>query len=138
MLLLGGNVAGDFQPKPLLVYPSENLRALKGCPKPNLPVAWRSHKGVWVTTSLSQEWFVHFWPAMERYCAPYGLLYKALLILDSAPGHPGSLDDLSEHVRVGYMPKKTRALVRPMNQDAVATFKACCLCRVFRLLVLWV
>lgn len=136
MLLLGGNVAGNFQPKPLLVYPSENLHALKGCPKPNLPVAWRSHKGVWVTMSLFQEWFVHFWPAMERYCAQYGLPRKALLILDSAPGHPGSLDDLSEHVRVGYMPRKTRALVRPMNQDAVATFKACCLRRVFRLLVL--
>lgn len=94
-LLLGGNVAGNFKLKPLLVYPSENLRALKGCSKPNLPMLWRSHKKAWVTMSLFQEWFVHFFcPAVERYCAQHGPQHKALLILDSAPDHPDNLDDL--------------------------------------------
>lgn len=41
-LLLGGNAAGDFKLKPLLVYPSENQRALRGCSKASLPVVWRS------------------------------------------------------------------------------------------------
>ncbi|XP_004386991.1 tigger transposable element-derived protein 1-like [Trichechus manatus latirostris] len=134
-LLLGSNAAGDFKLKPLLVYPSENPRALKGFSKPNLPVVWRSHKKAWVTMSLFQEWFVHFFcPAVERYCAQNGLPYKALLILDSAPGHPGNLDDLSDHVRVEYLPKNTTALIQPMNQDVIATFKACYLRRVFHLL----
>ncbi|XP_049558737.1 tigger transposable element-derived protein 1-like [Orcinus orca] len=134
-LLLGSNAAGDFKLKPLLVYPSENPRALRGFSKPNLPVLWRSHRKAWVTVSLFQEWFVHFFcPAVERYCARHGLPYKALLVLDSTPGRPGNLDDLSDHVRVEYLPKDTTALIQPMTQDVVATFKACYLQRVFRLL----
>lgn len=135
-LRLGGSAAGDLKLKPLLLYPSENLHALKGCSRPNLPMVWRSHKKAWVTMSILQEWFVHFCPAVERDCARYGLPYKALLILDSAPGHPGNLDDLSDHVRVLHLPKKTMALVQPMNQDIVATFKACYPRTVFRLLAL--
>ncbi|XP_039735413.1 tigger transposable element-derived protein 1-like [Pteropus medius] len=111
-LLLGGNAAGDFKLKPLLVNPSENPRALKGFSAPSLPVLWRSHKDAWVTTSLFQEW--------------------ALLILDSAPGHPGNLDDLSDHVRVEHLPKNSTALLQPLNRDVVATFKVHDLRRVFR------
>nr|XP_058901570.1 tigger transposable element-derived protein 1-like [Kogia breviceps] len=134
-LLLGSNAAGDFKLKPLLVYPSENPCALRGFPKPDLPVLWRSHRRAWVTVSLFQEWFVHFFcPAVERYCARHGLPYKALLVLDSTPGRPGNLDDLSDHVRVEYLPKDTTALIQPMTQDVVATFKACYLRRVFCLL----
>ncbi|XP_057575700.1 tigger transposable element-derived protein 1-like [Hippopotamus amphibius kiboko] len=134
-LLLGSNAAGDFKLKPLLVYPSESPRALGGFSKPNLPVLWRSHRKARVTVSLFQEWFVHFFcPAVERYCAGHGLPYKALLVLDRAPGRPGNLDDLSDHVRVEYLPKDTTTLIQPMTQDVVATFKACYLRRVFCLL----
>ncbi|XP_036599095.1 tigger transposable element-derived protein 1-like [Trichosurus vulpecula] len=135
-LLLGGNAAGDFKLKPLLVYHSESPRALKGFSKPNLPVIWRSHKKAWVTMSLFQEWFVHFFcPAIEKYCAQNNLPNKALLILDSAPGHPGNLDDLCDNVRVEYLPKNTTALIQPMNQGVIATFKACYLRRIFHLLL---
>nr|XP_031313335.1 tigger transposable element-derived protein 1-like [Camelus dromedarius] len=133
-LLLGGNAAGDFKLKPLLVYPLENPRALRGFSKPNLPMLWRSHKKAWVTMGLFQEWFVYFCPPVERYCAQHGLRHKALLILDSAPGRPANLDDLSDHVRVEYLPKNTTALLQPMTQDVVAAFKACYLRRLFRLL----
>nr|XP_031531970.1 tigger transposable element-derived protein 1-like isoform X2 [Vicugna pacos] len=133
-LLLGGNAAGDFKLKPLLVYPLENPRALRGFSKPNLPMLWRSHKKAWVTMSLFQEWFVYFCPPVERYCAQHGLRHKALLILDSAPGRPTNLDDLSDHVRLEYLPKNTTALLQPMTQYVVATFKACYLRKLFRLL----
>ena len=43
-LLLGGNVAGDFKLKPLLVYKSETPRAMKNISKENLPVVWMSNK----------------------------------------------------------------------------------------------
>uniref|UniRef100_H9H7U0 Tigger transposable element-derived protein 1-like n=1 Tax=Monodelphis domestica TaxID=13616 RepID=H9H7U0_MONDO len=124
-LLLGGNAAGDCKLKPLLVYPSENPRALKGCSKPNLPVIWRSNRNDWVTMSIFQEWFTHFFcPAVERHCAENKLPNKALLILDSAPCHPVYLDDLSASVRVAFLPKNTSALIQPMNQGVITTFKA--------------
>lgn len=44
MLLLGGHTAGDSKLKPLLVYHSENPKALKGYSKPNLPTIWRSNR----------------------------------------------------------------------------------------------
>jgi hypothetical protein len=42
-LLLGDNSAGDFKLKTLLVYRSENPRALKGIEKSKLPVIWISN-----------------------------------------------------------------------------------------------
>ncbi|XP_036599100.1 tigger transposable element-derived protein 1-like [Trichosurus vulpecula] len=124
-LLLGGNAAGDCKLKPLLVYPSENPRALKGCSKPNLPVIWRSNRNDWVTMSIFQEWFTNFFcPTVERHCVENNLPNKALLILDSAPCHPVYLDDLSANVRVEFLPKNTSALIQPMNQGVITTFKA--------------
>lgn len=124
-LLLGGNAAGDFKLKPLLVYPSENPRALRGCCKASLPVVWRSNRNDWVTPSIFQEWFTGcFCPAVESYCASHGLPHRALLLLDSAPCHPAHLVGLSAHVRVEFLPKNTSALIQPMNQGIIATFKA--------------
>ncbi|XP_042776554.1 tigger transposable element-derived protein 1-like isoform X4 [Panthera leo] len=124
-LLLGGNAAGDFKLKPLLVYPSENPRALKGCSKASLPVVWRSNRNDWLTPSIFQEWFTGcFCPAVESYCASHGLPHRALLLLDGAPCHPAHLGGLSAHVRVEFLPKNTSALIQPMNQGVIATFKA--------------
>ncbi|XP_007955201.1 tigger transposable element-derived protein 1-like [Orycteropus afer afer] len=124
-LLLGGNAAGDFKLKPLLVYPSENPRALKGCSKASLPVVWRSNRNDWLTPSIFQEWFTGcFCPAIESYCTQHGLPHRALLLLDGAPCHPAHLDSLSAHVRVEFLPKNTSALIQPMNQGIIAAFKA--------------
>lgn len=121
-LLLGGNAAGDFKLKPLLVYPSENPRALKGCSKASLPVVWRSNRNDWLTPSIFQEWFIGcFCPAVESYCASHGLPHHALLLLD---GHPAHLGGLPAHVRVEFLPKNTLALIQPMNQGVIAVFKA--------------
>ncbi|XP_054423822.1 tigger transposable element-derived protein 1-like [Pteronotus mesoamericanus] len=124
-LLLGANAAGDFKLKPLLVYPSENPRALKGCSKASLPVVWRSNRNDWLTPSIFQEWFTGcFCPAVERYCTSHGLPHRALLLLDSAPCHPAHLGSLSAHVRVEFLPKNTSTLIQPMNQGIIAAFKA--------------
>ena len=81
-LLLGGNCAGDFKLKPLLVYHSENPRAMKGILKTSLPVYWKSNAKAWVTGAMFIEWFSNcFVPDIERYCAQKNLPFKALLIL---------------------------------------------------------
>ena len=59
---------------------------------------------------------------------------KALLILDNAPGHPVNLFKLSDG-GVKYLPKNTTALIQPMDQGAIATFKAHYLRRTFRKLI---
>lgn len=129
-LLLGGNAAGDFRLKPLLVYPSENPCALKVCSKASLPVVWRSNRNDWLTPSIFQEWFAGcFCPAVESYCASHGLPHRALLLLDGAPCHPAHLGSLSTHVHVEFLPKNTSALIQPMNQGIIASFKARYLCR---------
>lgn len=56
---------------------------------------------------------------------------KALLILDNAPGHLVNLSELSKDVEIEYFPKNTTALIQPMDQGAIATFKAYYLCRTF-------
>ncbi|XP_006902931.1 PREDICTED: tigger transposable element-derived protein 1-like [Elephantulus edwardii] len=132
MLLLGGNAAGDFKLKPLLVYHSENPAALKGYSKPNLPVIWRSDKKAWATRAIFHEWFTYFFcPAVEKYCAQNNLTNKALLILDGAPCHPVNLSDLSAHVRVEYLHDTTADLIQPMGQGVTSIFKAHYLRRTF-------
>ncbi|XP_042218366.1 tigger transposable element-derived protein 1-like [Homarus americanus] len=59
-LLVGGNASGDMKLKPLLVYHSENPRALKGYAKSNLPVIWRSNKKASMNMTLFQDWFTNF------------------------------------------------------------------------------
>lgn len=132
MLLLGGNAAGDFKLKPLLVYHSENPKALEGYSKPNLPVIWRSNKKAWATRSIFHEWFTYFFcPAIEKYCAQNNLTNKALLILDNAPCHPVNLSDLSDNVRVEYLHDNTADSIQPMGQGVASTFKAHYLRRTF-------
>lgn len=110
-LLLGCNAAGDFKLKSLLVYPSENPRALR-CSKASLPVVWRSNHNNWLMSSIFQEWFTNcFCPAVESYCASHSLPHRALLFLDGAPCHPAHLCSLSTHVRVEFLPKNTSALI---------------------------
>lgn len=132
-LLLGGNAAGDFKIKPLLVYQSENPRALKGYAKPNLPVIWRSNKKAVMTVDIFEDWFANFFcPAVEKYCAKQNITNKALLVVDNAPSHPVNLNDLSDNVRVEYLPREATAA---MDRDVVANFRAFYLRRNFQQLV---
>ncbi|XP_023232705.1 tigger transposable element-derived protein 1-like [Centruroides sculpturatus] len=68
-VMVGANAAGDCKLKPLLVYRSENPRALKNKSKADLPVIWKSNRKAWVTASLFEDWFGHnFIPEVECYC----------------------------------------------------------------------
>jgi hypothetical protein len=79
----------------MLVYHSENSRALKGKAKGMLAVIWKSNSNAWVTGTIFQHWFsLYFVPAVRHYCSRNNLAFKALLVLDSTPGHPYSLEDL--------------------------------------------
>lgn len=54
-LLLGSNAARYFKIKPIIVYHSENPRAMKSYAKPKHPVIWQSNRKAWITMSFLQD-----------------------------------------------------------------------------------
>ncbi|XP_059939309.1 tigger transposable element-derived protein 1-like isoform X2 [Mesoplodon densirostris] len=132
-LLFGGNASGDMKLKPLLVYHSENPRALKNIAKGSLPVVWKSNPKAWVTQAIFQDWFFHhFIPEVEKYCLEKDVPFNILLLLDNAPGHPPFMDDFHPSVKVVHLPLNTTALIQPMDQGVIATFKKYYLRHTFR------
>ena len=102
-LLLGN--ASDLKLKPLVVYHSETLRAMNGYSKLNLSVFWQSNKMFWITRTVFQDWFTScFCPAVKEYFQAKNLENRVLLLLDNAPGHPTNLDDLTDNIKVAFMP----------------------------------
>ncbi|XP_046406300.1 tigger transposable element-derived protein 1-like [Ischnura elegans] len=124
-ILLGGNASGDMKLKPMLVYHSQNPRALKGMVKHRLPVVWKANKKAWVTQSIFSEWFNdHFLPAVKQYCKRMNLSHKILLLLDNCPGHPPSIGNDCENVKVVFLPPNTTSLLQPIDQAVIKTFKS--------------
>ncbi|XP_037768584.1 tigger transposable element-derived protein 1 [Chelonia mydas] len=124
-LLFGANAAGDFKLKPLLVYRSENPRALHRYSKAFLPAIWKFDPKAQVNKDIFEDWFnYHFVPSVRNYCSKNNLAFKALLILDNAPGHPTSLGDMHPDIQVVFLPPNTTSLLQPMEQGVIASFKA--------------
>ena len=124
-LLLGGNAEGDLKLKPMLVYRSENPRALKNYVRESLPVIWRSNKRAWINQELFTDWFINsFCPSVEKYCEDNNLSNKVLLLLDTVPCHPTNLNDVCENVDVIYLPPNTSAILHPFNRGLISAFKA--------------
>ncbi|XP_069832131.1 tigger transposable element-derived protein 1-like [Dendropsophus ebraccatus] len=81
--------------------------------------------------AVFEDWFNnHFVPGVEQYCTSKDILFKVLLILDNAPGHPADVDDFHPNVKVVYLSPNTTALIQPIDQGIIATFKTYYLRRV--------
>uniref|UniRef100_A0A8C9R0F3 HTH CENPB-type domain-containing protein n=1 Tax=Scleropages formosus TaxID=113540 RepID=A0A8C9R0F3_SCLFO len=125
-LLLGGNLHGDVKLKPLIVYHSQNPRALKGINRNSLPVFWRSNKKGCMTQQVFYDYVQnYFCPLVEKYCRENSFSNKALLIIDSAPGHPTTVIGYGDNVQVVFLPANSSSLLlQPMEQGVISTFKA--------------
>lgn len=124
-LLLCANASGDCKIKPMMIYRSQNPRALKGKNKEQLPIFWRANSKAWVTSALFQDWFQScFINEVKTYLASQNLAFKVLLLIDNAPGHPSSLIGISPNVEVVFLPPNTTSLIQPLDQGVIAAFKA--------------
>ena len=86
-LLHGGNANGDFKFKPFLIYNLANPSAMKGFTNNLLSV----HCRAWMTAALFHNWVsTCVIPEIKVYCKKENLNFKALVIVDNAPGHPVS------------------------------------------------
>ncbi|XP_042226453.1 tigger transposable element-derived protein 1-like [Homarus americanus] len=123
-VLFCGNAAGHLI-RPGFIYKSKKPRAFKHRDMSLLPVFWMYNKKAWTTSDLFLNWFHHcFLPEVERYLHQKGLEFKILLILGNAPGHPQPVEVLHEKVQVLFLPPNTTALIQPMDQGVIKTFKA--------------
>lgn len=131
-LLLGANAAGDCRLKPMMIYHSENPRALKNYVKSSLPVHFKSNKKAWMTGDLFTTWFSdYFKPSVEAYCKQQQIPFKILLLLDNAPSHPRLVIEAHKEIKVVFLPPKTTALLQPMTQGVTSLFKSYYLRRTF-------
>ncbi|GAB0099925.1 tigger transposable element-derived protein 1 [Sergentomyia squamirostris] len=134
-ILFGGNADGSCKLKPMLIHKSENPRVFKRekVKAKNLPVFYKSQKKAWMTANLFTEWFRdEFKREVEEYCMERNLPFKILLILDNAPGHPQSICDMFEEIKVVFLTPNTTSLLQPMDQGPIATFKSYYLRNTFR------
>ncbi|XP_058790941.1 tigger transposable element-derived protein 1-like [Phymastichus coffea] len=135
-LLFCVNATGNLKCKPMLVYRSENPRALKGKNKEQLPVHWTSNKTAWVTRNNFENWFLHsFIPEVKEFLAKKNLAFKVLLLLDNYKSHDGCLQTAHPDVEVMFLPPNTTSLIQPLDQTVIATFKSYYLRRVIKSLV---
>ena len=73
-----------------------------------------------MTSLLFQNWVLTCAiPEIKAYCNKENLNFKALVLVDNAPGHP--VYELSVNMKFVFLPT---AVIQPMDQGIISTFKS--------------
>jgi hypothetical protein len=71
---------------------------------------------------------------LREYCAKENMAFKIPLLVNNAPGHPTTIQDLCKHIRVVFSPPNS-SLTQVMDQGVNLTFKTYYLQKTFDTLV---
>jgi len=52
------------------------------------------------------------------------ILYKLLLLIDNAPGHPRTLMEMDNEINAVFMPTNTIFIPQPTDQRVISAFKS--------------
>lgn len=107
ILLLGGNISGEFKFKLLLLYCFLNSKALCGIIKASHPVIWKADVKAWVTIASLENWY-HF--SLLLYIIAWPRKFRILPVLDNmtCKGH--------------ILPPSITLQLQAMDQGVIASF----------------
>ena len=88
----------------MLIYQTENPRALKNFAILSLLLLNRRNDKVWMTAHLFTEYFK---PTVDTYCSEKKILLKIRLLTDHAPGHPRALMETHDEINIVFLPANT-------------------------------
>ena len=127
-LLFGGSSSGDMKRKPLLVYHSENPRALKNIAKGSPPLLWKSKPpNMGYTDHFPGVVFPLLYPRCRKMLLGEGCPIQHSFAAQQFYGLPPIHGQLSFQHQSSDLSASTTFFIQPMDQGVIVTFKKYCL-----------
>uniref|UniRef100_A0A1B6GWK2 HTH CENPB-type domain-containing protein n=1 Tax=Cuerna arida TaxID=1464854 RepID=A0A1B6GWK2_9HEMI len=118
------NAAGSLKLKPVVIGKYKKPRAFKNTNVDTFPSTYTNQKNAWMDSRIFKQWFFEeFVPVVEAFLENKKLPRKALLILDNASSHPDADELVSDGIRALFLPPNVTALIQPLDQGVLETFK---------------